>query len=320
MPFTRGNIQQSGFEIVLSNFEAFENKFYDVLYPDIFWRQVIPQGSIDTTIPPGATIASYGVRDMTGMGAFDVSMSGAIPTVGMSVSKPATIPILAASVGASLSREDIRVYDYALSGKLDTELSAIMKLAAERHVEGVFFYGNADVGFNGWMDEPNVTTVQAFLNAATTSRKWADKTPDEILKDINTFMGKIFTDSIQVHNPGSVFIPTAQFVDIATRRMGILETSITVLQYIKEKNLYTVQTGQELEIKAIPHLAGAGAGPSDRMVILENKAENQKLPFPIPYNFLAPVQFLRDIHLGAEYKFGPYHNRHPVSMLYVDEI
>lgn len=321
MPYTRGSNLTSGFEIVVSNFEDFEKRFYDTKYPDIFWQKVIPAGSVETDIPEGATSTSYGVRDWSGTGAFDVSQSGSTPTVGLSVAKPVVIPILDASVGGFLTRADIRTYTHAHGGTLDTELSGVMKKASERHVEGTFFYGDGDVGFTGWMNEPNITVAQAFDNAALNSKKWIDKTPDEILKDINFYMAQIFTDSLQMHQANSVFIPTAQYADIATRRMGILETTITVLDYIKRSNLFTATTGQELNIMGIPHLKNAGAGGVvDRMVILQNDADYQKLPFPIPYRFLPPVPMGLQTNLFAEYKFGPYHNRWPASALYIDEI
>ena len=133
-------------------------------------------------------------------------------------------------------------------------------------------------------------------------------------------MAQVFNDSIQIHQITAIFLPTKQYSDIVTRRMGILESSKTVFEYIKEKNFLTASTGRELKIEPIPHLAGAGAGATDRMVMAEFEVKNFKFPFPIPYTFLPPDQVGREVNLYSEYKMGDIHNRWPLSMIYVDEI
>lgn len=318
MPWTKGNAQTSGFEIVLSNFEHFESQFYDVLHEETHWKKAIPQASVETDIDGGATSTSYGTRDWSGQGQFAASQSGDVPTVGQNVAKPTTIPILVANVAAKISREDIRVYQHAHSGRLDSELPQVMRQACDRHVEGVFFFGDAAVGFDAWIDADSVPIVQAPLNGGATSRKWVDKTPDEILADVNSGISQVFTTTKEIHLPDTIFIPTAQFADIAGRR--ITDTNMTVLEFIKKNNIYTATTGKELSIQSLPHLTAAGAGATDRMVAIEMKPRNHKLPFPIPFTLLAPQEVGYDVHLLAEYKFGSYHNRYPLSMLYMDEI
>jgi len=321
MPFTRGNIQKTGFQLFLSNFEAFEKVFYDAIYAEIQWRNVIPPSAVETDIPEGSVFASYGVKDWSGAGEFDQSLAGSMSTVGFNISKPVSIPIQPAQVSAIVSREDIRVYMHAYQGKLDTELAGIMKKAVERHVEGVFFYGNADLAFTAWLNNPEIPSASAFPSSGGPT-EWDSKTPDEILWDINYYMTKVWDDSIQAHLPGEIYMPTKQFGDIATRRMGsgYNETQTTVLDYIKKKNLYTIQTNQELKVLSIPHLSGAGAGGTDRMFMLDPNPKYQKMPFPIPYRFLPPQEVNTSIILTAEYKFGPWHNRWPLSAIYVDEI
>jgi hypothetical protein len=323
MPLSVGSIQQSGIEIVLSNFEYLEDKFYDVLYTvPHYWRKVCPEECVERRVAPGATHFSYGARDVSGRGAFVGPRSQNIPIVGLSVSKPTVLPLLVGGVGGLISREDIRVYQHAMqqlgqSASLDTDISEIMSLAADRHVEGLFFYGDDQVGFKGWMDNVDVPFADAFEGGGSTT-EWATKTPDEILKDINFYMSKIIQTTKQNFIPGKILLPIKQYDDIATRRLG--DREITILDFIMKKNLYTAYTQQPLTIMAIPYLEGAGTNDTDRMVIQSDDKRTHVLPFPITYTLLPPQPDLYETFMLAEYKLGPYDNRYPDSMQYVDAI
>lgn len=68
--FTQGNPAglngAMGFDINV--FEQVTARAYDVKLPDILWSQTIDPSSIDTSINPGAKLASYRVRDRRGKG------------------------------------------------------------------------------------------------------------------------------------------------------------------------------------------------------------------------------------------------------------
>jgi hypothetical protein len=319
MPITTGQVNaNAGFELFFSNFEAFENVFYTPMYDKIHWTKVIPEASVEFDIADGASSASYGVKDWAGRGEFRRDLDGDVPTVGMNVSKPVEVPILDAGVAAYVDRTDMRTYQFAYGGKLDAELPQVMRWASDRHIETTFFYGYAPGNFEPWMDYSGVTAVQAAQNEAATSRAWADKTGDEILIDINTAINTIWSGTRENHTPGMIALPSAQYAQLATKRL--LDQNLTVLQFVKENNLYSSVTGQPLQIIPIPHLDGAGAGGTQRMVVWEHDAKNFKMPFPIPHTLLAPQLVGYKINLLAEYKFGSFHVRYPASMIYMDEI
>lgn len=320
MPFSRGNAQQSGFEIVVNNFEALEKEFYEVLYPEIFWPQAIPLESVERNLDPGITHASYPVKDWSGAGEFTQITGGVTPLVGMSVSKPVVLPVLISEVGGDIPNEAVRNYRYAYPGAaLDTEIAGIMRKACDRHIEQVFFYGNLSVGYDSWMDDPDIGVLTASSKGGG-GTVWTNATADEILDDINNLLTTPWVESLQIHTPGRLYLPSAQFALITNKRLEDVNTT-TVLEFIKEKNIYSSRTGQPLEIISIPHLTGAGLAGVDRMVVMEWTKENFKMPFPIPTNLLAPQPLGYNTKLFAEYKFGPFHCRYPAgAMYYMDGI
>jgi hypothetical protein len=321
MPYEQGHSPNrlSAFELVVGSFEDMESAFYDVKYPDILWRDVVPESSVDTSINPGATTASYRSRDKRGKGSFRAAHDQGVPTVGQTLDK-VLVPIEVAGVSAIFDRDDARQIQFGYNENLLTELSDIMREACERHVEGTIFYGDDTVkGFEGWLDY-SLVTVSNAPNGGGGNSEWSTKTPDEIIADINAAISSVWTGSKQIHLPDTVYLPGSQLALIATTARNT-NTDLTILEFVKKNNIYTSLTGNDLTFKSIRYLEGSGVGGVDRMVVAETKRpENFKLPFPLPFDLLPPQEAGFSVNLFAEYKFGSFHLRYPKSMLYMDGI
>ena len=310
-----------GFDVNV--FEQVTARAYDVLMPEIRWNQTLPPASIDTSINPGAKLASYRVRDRRGKGAFAAVVGKDTPTVGVTQNK-VTIPIEVARVMAQADIDDIRAVSMGFEGmNLLTDLGVVMREASERHIEEVFFYGYAGLGFAGYLDYSLTPATSAGTKAAG-GTTWAVATGDEIAKDVNTALGLVYSNSKTRFLPGRIEIPPAQMVQIAGQRMGgaagATGENITVLNYIKKNNLFTQLTGQELQVEVLTYLTGAGSGGTNRMIVSEWKEENYYMPFSIPFNMLAPQDVQFATNLFAEYKFGSFHKPYPTSSQFIDGI
>lgn len=315
-PYDVGSNITESYQYVLNNFEQVENQFYATLYAQRHWSTSIASGSIDRAINPGATTSSYVVTDRRGVGGFLSNYGGDVPTVGSGVRK-ISVPIHVAGISAVMTREDIRNYAYAYPGSLDTEYATVMREGCEDHVEGVFFFGQAELGIEPFLDNSGVTTVTAVNPGSGT--EWVNKTPDEILFDLNDAIADVWTDSNEIHLPGVVRIPSAQFADIAGRRIA-QGNDETVLSYIRKKNIYTEKTGRELDIDSLPYLKGAGVAGVDRMMVYTVDQRIHKMPFPIDFTMLQPQLEGFKIVSYAEYKFSGVHWRWEGSGIYVDGI
>jgi hypothetical protein len=320
MPWTQGNTQNTGFEIVLSNLEAFQKKFFDVLYTETFWRDVIPEESILTDIPEGAKSTSYGVRDYSGTGAFLGSRSQDVPTVDLSYRKETLIPIFDAGIAGVITRSDMRTYQFAYGKKMNTELTAKMGKAADNHIEGVVFYGDSSINFEGWLDTTGVEVIQAPVGGSG-QRSWFEKTPLEILRDINLAMAQVRENTGEVFVPGGVYLPGEHYDHITTTPVGD-NADKSIADYVKGNNIYTNRTGKELKIKSIPHLKEAGPLGVNRAVFQteESPEENFGLPFPIPMRLLPPQIRGYELLFLGEYKFGSFYKPRPETAVYLDEI
>lgn len=309
-----GHGQITAAELITSVFDQVESGFYDALYPEILWRSVLPEGSIKTDINPGAMNYVYRSRDVKGMGQFVQGDPKNIPRVGQVVGQ-VTVPILDAAVGATLTDAEARRYQFGYQSALAQDYGEIMKQAADYHIERTFFFGNAQAGFVPFLDYPTVDKIPADA--------WIGADPDAWVKEINDAITAVWTASKTIHLPDTVFLPPAKFSMLTAAYVigaGSVGIAVSALEYLKKNNIYTAQTGKELNIKSLRYLEGAGPLGVDRAIIMEWNPRNFVLPFPLAYQLAQPVPIPLGVEMYAEYIFGSFNVRYPGSMAYLDGI
>ena len=128
------------------------------------------------------------------------------------------------------------------------------------------YLGITKLGTYGLVNNPDVSSQLAALNAAGTSRLWKDKTGQEILDDINTLAEAIFAASEYDPSgvPNHLLIPVEDMIYIS-RPMTIAGCN-SILEYIKQ-NYFGLNYGVELVIKGRRWCTGVGAGATNRMAM-----------------------------------------------------
>ena len=299
-------------ELIVSVYDQVESAFFDVLYPEILWRNMLPAESIKTDINPGAMNYVYRNRDYKGMGQFTNGDVRNIPRVGQVVGQ-VTVPILDAAVGATLTDAEARRYAFGYQSALAQDYGEIMKKAADYHVERTFFFGNTPAGFVPFLDYPTVSKIPVDA--------WASSTPRDWVASINDAITAVWTNSKTVHLPDTIMLPPAKFAMLTEAMViggGLVGVAVSALEYLKKNNIYTAQTGKELNVMPLRFLTGAGVAGVDRMIIMERSARNFVLPFPLAYQLAQPVPIALGVEMFAEYIFGSFNVRYPGAMAYGD--
>jgi hypothetical protein len=305
-----GSIKAS--ELIVSIFDQVDSAFYDVLYPDILWRENIPEASIKKDINPGAMNHVYRSRDQKGMGQFLMGDVKNIPRVGQSIGQN-IVPILDAAVGSTLTDFEAERYQYGYNSSLAQDIGEVMRRATDLHVERCFFFGDTMAGFLPYLDYTGVTKIPADAWTGTDPRAW--------VKSVNDAITTVWVNSKNVHLPDTVKMPpslysllTEAFV-IGTGTTGV---AVSAIKYLLENNIYTMVTGKQLKIKPLRYLEGAGVGGADRVIIQEEIDRNCVMPFPLAYQLAQPVPIPFGVDTFARYKFGSFNMRYPGSMAYLD--
>lgn len=306
-----------------------DSQFYDVLYPDREWYNIIKEEQIYSDINPGATSYAYMSRNRHGAAAFiGHGVNNDIPMVGQSMGA-VQVPIAYAAVGAEVTNEDARQYSFGVNGNLAEDLGVAMREACDNLMEVSIIFGVPDLGFHGWINYPGIDIITPQPSEGTpSSTKWEDKTPTEIVNDINMALTAVWKKTRTIFKPTTIFMPLDQYALISSVPMVIGQTSsasgtgiaVNIIDYVAKNNIMYRVTGKELEIIPSRYLSGAGTAGSDRMVIMDRRKENQILPFPLPYQLSEPQPKPLAVAWYAENKFGSYHVRQQGSMAYVDGI
>ena len=237
---------------VVSQQSHIEAQVTKKLYPNIRYRERV---FVDTSPNAFAASVTHFQQDQVGKAKFISGKGDDIPLVDILRNKFEQ-GILDAGVGYSFSFTEI-----GQAQMIGTNLSAEGAIAArdafEFLVDEVAHVGNSEAGIEGLVNTTGITTVAA-------AQTFAAATPDQILATVNANITAIWSGSKGIDVPDTVLLPLAQYGDIATRRLGAGDGAMTVLDFIKAKNVYTAETGRELTISATHYIT------NNRMVLYKN--------------------------------------------------
>lgn len=309
-------------ELAFSIYTDVDAAFFDVEYPEHDWYKLLREDQINNNINPGATTYAARIRDRQGTAAFvGKNENNNIPKVSQTIGA-FEVPMAASAVGATLNNEDARQYQFGFNSNLAQDLGECMRVACDNLIEQTTFFGDASVGFRGFLNYDNITVTNA-ANGAGGDSEWSTKTGLEMVKDVNDAISYMWETSRSLFVADTVFLPLAQFSLISNTPMALssqASTFVSALTYLKANNLCSQIRGKELEVVPIRYLKGAGVGSTDRMVLQDRSKRNQGMPFPLPYTVQAPVPVPLGAEFYSEQKHGSYYISQKQSTLYVDGI
>ena len=306
---------QDALGFMISQTAAIEQQAYAIRYPDIQYPQLVP---VDTSAPEWARTITYFSMDMAGQAGWFTGASSDVPLADVSRDKH-EVTIEMAAIGYGYNSEEINQAMMVPGVNLTADRAMAARRAAEEHIDEIALKGDSGKGWSGLINHSDVTSSDAPNNVGGTSRAWEDKTPDEIVKDVNDALTGVYSDSKQVELADTIALPVKAYTDLASRRLT--DTSMTVLEYIQRANVYTAQSGQPLMIRTIRGLEDAAASDTGRMVAYRRDPQVLRLHLPMPHRFLSvwqagPMSFV----VPGIFRLGGLEIRRPGAVRYLDQI
>lgn len=290
-----------------------ESAIYKKQYPEKVWDKIIP---VDTGVDPLAKTVTYYVGDRTGEAKLGANLlADDIPIVNVNRAKN-EVPIIEGTVGYRYS-----IIEVMQARKLGINLAADEAMAArdsyEDTMETLALSGFALSGMSGLLNFPGVTIVAA-PNGAASSPLWVNKTPDEILADINAVLLGVYTSSNTVEMADHLLLDAASYGLISSRRLT--DTAMTIMQFVMSANVYTAKTGKPLTIMQLRQLGTAGGSASKRMVAYKKDPDVLKMHLPMSLRFEAPQQRNFAFTVPGMWRTGGLNVRRPGAMRYMDGV
>lgn len=179
---------------------------------------------------------------------------------------------------------------YLAGVNMSAEKPNVARRKVERKLYKVAMVGDTTKGpnFTGMLNDAAVTSYTVAASGTGSSTFWSNKTPDQILFDVNTLLDGIPSATAEIEYADTLRLPPAAFRYVSSTRLGG-DTSMTILEFLRRNNTYTADTQQPLDIGTIPELATIGASGDGRMVAYRNSADVLDFWLPMPFQLL-PVR------------------------------
>ena len=184
----------------------------------------------------GTTTHTWFMNDINGKAGYISDYSTALPKVG-TTGRAYTGRFLDFGVAYDLSVREIQAGNKANVRLEDSLLRAATRSLIELHDNSAYFGAPADQVY-GWLDYSDKNTKTPFDRRVTTldasgasvnAKKWANKTADEIMKDLTDIVNAIDLRTNSKFMPNTILLPTEQYQKandvrlLATATTSVLE-------------------------------------------------------------------------------------------------
>ena len=271
---------------------------YDVIRAPLKAFELIP---VSTEAGPGAESIVYEQYDSTGIAKLIANYADDLPRADVK-GKEFFAPIKSVGNSYGYSLQEVRAA--RLAGKSLEQRKANAAARAQREKwNRIAFFGDADTGLPGWLSNANVPNSAVAQGAgAGDPTEWEDKTPVEILKDLNDAVNGVVDLTNGAEQPNTIVMPIKQYTQISTTPAGT-GTDTTILEYFLRNSPFvdSVEWANEL--------SGAFTGETDGFIAYDRNPDKMTLEMPQMFEQL-PVQ-----ELGLEYVV-PCHSRIGGTIIY----
>ena len=302
---------QQGFSYLISQIAHIEREVYAIEYPDIQYPALIP---VDTSANEWSKTVTYFSSDKVGEADWVNQAGQDIPYADTERAQFETTVHMAA-IGYEYTLEEVNQARLIGQPRLADRAEAARR-AFEEFVDGVALQGDAAKNFSSLIDFPGITAVSAPDPGA--GADWPNKTTDQILDDVNALIDGVYTSSNTVETADTLLIPHDRFPSLASQRLG--DTSVSILEFLRQNNVYSARTGQPLTIRSVKGLDTAGAGSSHRMIAYRRDRNVLRFHMPMPHRFLAPQQVIMHFKVPGIFRLGGLDIRRPGAVRYMDGI
>ncbi len=200
---------------------------------------------------------------------------------------------------------------------IDAQKMDALNILYQMNTDQMVYIGAPEVGATGLLNNASITSGNV-ANGVSGSPLWINKTPTEILADVNSLLESTWSASAFAVCPSAIRLPPAQFSYLSSQLISSAG-NMSILQFLKQNSIALAINGRELDIQPIKWLTARGSGSVDRMMAYTN--DESRLRFPmVPIRRETP--YYQGIRFTAPYlwAFGEVEFVYPETVQYADGI
>lgn len=273
-------------------------RVYEARYPDFDYGRLVFVNTEGPEWSPG--VLTY-MSDMTGQAKWQSGYAKDVPLADVSQDMQTRQHHLAA-IGYQFNIEEVNGTMGFPGASLSDRRASAARMAYWQFMYELTLKGDSSKGLGGLINYAGIPTATAPADGTGSSSLWVNsagvgiKTPAQIMRDINLALMGIDINTKGIALADTLLLPREALNYIASTPYSAT-TMQTILAFVRENNLYTLETGRPLTIRAVRDLStGAANGTTGRLVAYRNDRNEVQLLLPMPHRFLpvyqsGPLQF-----------------------------
>lgn len=285
--------------------ELIKARSYDVRYAELKARMLFP---VSNEGGPGITSITYRTYDMAGAAKIINAYADDLPRADVA-GKETTIPVRSVGISYGYNLDEIQASQLT-GAALDQRRANAARRSNEQVVNDVAFFGDAESGLPGLFSNPNIPTG-AVVNPGS-GTEWVNKTPDEILFDVNDLFADIFETTKMVEQGNTLLLPPNQWSYImSTPRSSNSDT--TIAQYLVQNSPYLNSMEDIIPVNE----CAAANNPllsTDAMVAYDRSPDKLQLEIPVELEMLPVQQKNLEFVVPGRSRLGGLNIYYPLSL------
>ena len=273
-----GKFKQDDALFIAQELNYIRSRALEVEHSPLNSFRVFPQ---ETDVPAGAETALQLVYDSVGMAKIVADYGDDLPRA---EAVATTIPAKVYTVGDSYGYNYVELEHARMA---NVNLEARKALSARRGIDlklnNIAWFGDAEHGIVGFINNPNIATVTIPADGTGSSAQFVDKTPDQIIRDMNAIINEVTNNTNGVEMPDTVLLAPAVY-DLLESTPKSQYSDRTILEFLR---------GAHPEVTRwmkIGELKGAGTGATDMVIAGVFRPEYIRQENPVRFEQL-PVQY-----------------------------
>lgn len=262
-----------------ANESAFFNRQLEAIEPTVYRTQfpALKARTLFPTVSLGAGLEAITYREQTAHGQAKI--------IGQAVDDLPRVDLAQRETSQKVRHlGDSYGYDYFEIQKamragiaLESERATAAREAIERLIDQIAFFGDSDFDLPGLFTNTTIPSALVENDGTGSATTWADKTPDQIIRDMNDLANGILVTTKGIEQPNTLLLPISQYSHIAsTARSSTSDT--TILQFFLLNNPHIQSVDWSLHLSAV-------ASKSDRDVMLAYKKDPGAVKLHVPVDF-----------------------------------
>lgn len=300
--FSSMNLDAYGSIFFGNQLEFMQQQIYDYQYPVFKAFELIP---VNFNIPAGARFVSATGYQSVGRARIINSYADDLPEAGI-LGQQLVNPVLSIGVSYRYSHQEIREAQYA-NLSLPTMSGFAAKKANDQKINELAISGDLVSGMFGWINNPNIPVQNVPADGIGASTLWTNKTPEQVLRDMNLIVNAVVVNSNGVEMPDTLVLPLEQYTYIASTPRSV-NSDVTIMNYFLMNNPYITN------IFSLPELAGAGVAGANMMIAYSRDANKFAMQIAMPFTQYAPQERNLEFVIPCESRFGGVQVYYPLSM------